>query len=61
MGSGYHSLGMDVHNSVENHTVHMSQTQYITKVYNNFQQHVVYCHATPMYSEAQLSWSQCQT
>jgi Reverse transcriptase (RNA-dependent DNA polymerase) len=29
MGSVNHILGIDVRNSVENHTVHSSQTQYI--------------------------------
>ena len=48
-------------NSVENHTVHLSQTQYIINVYNNFQQHGVYCYGTPMDSKAQLSKAQCPT
>ena len=53
MGSVNHILGMDVRNSVENHTVHLSQTQYIINVYNNFQQHGVYCYGTPMDLKAQ--------
>ena len=61
MGSVNHILGMDVRNSVENHTVHLSQTQYIINVYNNFQQHGVYCYGTPMDSKAQLSKAQCPT
>ena len=52
MGSVNHILGMDVRNSVENHTVHLSQTQYIIRVY---------CYGTPMDSKAQLSKSQCPT
>ena len=52
---------MDVRNCVEYHTVHLSQTQYIINVYNNFVQHGVYCYGTPMDSKAQLSNSQCPT
>ena len=48
MGSVNHILCMDVRSSVENHTVHLSQTQYIINVYNNFQQHKVYCYGTPI-------------
>ena len=48
MGSVNHIIWMNVRNSVENHTVHLSQTQYIINVYNNFQQHGVYCYGTPM-------------
>jgi hypothetical protein len=55
MGSVNHDLGMDVHNCVENHTVHLSQTQYITNVYSNIRQHGVYGYDTPMDSEARLS------
>jgi hypothetical protein len=54
-----HILGMDVRNSVENHTVHLSQTKYITDVSNNCQQHRVYCNGIPMELKAQLSRSQC--
>ena len=46
---------------LKNHTVHLSQTQYIINEYNNFQQHEVYCYGTPMDSKAQLSKSQCPT
>ena len=55
MGSVNHILGMDVRNSVENHTVHLLQAQYIINVYNNFQQYGVYCYDTPMDLKAQLS------
>ena len=48
-------------NSVENHTVYLSQTQYIINVYNNNQQHGVYCYGTPMDSKSQLSKAQCPT
>jgi Reverse transcriptase (RNA-dependent DNA polymerase) len=37
MGSVNHTLGMDARNSVENHTVHLSQTQHIINACNNFQ------------------------
>ena len=61
MGSVNHILGMDVRNSVENHTVYLSQTQYIINVYDNNQQHGVYCYGTPMDSKPQLSKAQCLT
>jgi hypothetical protein len=61
MGSVFYILGMDVRNHVENQTVHLSQTQYINNVYNNFPNHGVYCYGRPMVSKAQLSKSQCST
>jgi Reverse transcriptase (RNA-dependent DNA polymerase) len=61
MGSVNHILGMDVRNSVDIQSVHLLQTQYITKVYNNCQQHGVYCYGTPLNSDAQLSKPQCPT
>jgi hypothetical protein len=59
MRSVYHILGVDVRIRVEYISVHMPQTQYITNVYNNCQPHGEYYYGTPMYSEAQLSKSQC--
>jgi hypothetical protein len=61
MGSVNHILGMDVRNSVENHTVHLSQAQNIIKAHRNFEQHGVYCYGTPMNLKAKLSKSQCPT
>jgi hypothetical protein len=61
IGSVNHILGMNVRNSDEYHTVHMSQTQYTINENNNFQQHRVYCYGTPMDLKAQLSKSQCLT
>ena len=52
MGSVNHILGMDVRNSVDNHTVHLSQTQHIINVKNKLQQHGLYCYGTPIDSKA---------
>jgi hypothetical protein len=59
MESVNHILGMDVRNSVENHTIHLSQTYYITDVSNNCQLLRVYCNGTPMDLKAELDRSQC--
>jgi hypothetical protein len=61
MGCVNHILGVDVRNSVENHTVHLSQTQYNINVYNIFQQHGAYYYGTPMDLKAQQSKSQYPT
>ena len=55
LGEISHILGMDVKVDVPEHTIHLSQQQYIRNTYNSFIEYRIYNYTTPMDPRAQLS------
>ena len=55
LGEIRHILGMDVKVVIPEHTIHLSQQQYIRNTYNAFKEYGIYNYTTPMNPRAQLS------
>ena len=55
LGEISHNLGMDVKVDIPEHTIHLSQQQYIRNTYNTFKKYGIYNYTTPMDPCAQLS------
>ena len=55
LGEISHILGMDVKVDVPEHTIHLSQQQYIRNTYNTFKEYGINNYTTPMDPRAQLS------
>jgi hypothetical protein len=55
LGEISHILGMDVKVDIPEHTIHLSQQQYIRNTYNTFKEYGIYNYTTPMDFRAQLS------
>ena len=55
LGEISHILGMDVKVDIPEHTIHLSQQQYIRNTYNTFKEYGINNYTTPMDPRAQLS------
>jgi hypothetical protein len=55
LGEISHIFGMDVKVDIPEHTIHLSQQQYISNNYNTFKEYGIYNYTTPMNPRAQLS------